>query len=88
MKENNQDGEVGVVAGIVIVVIVLVVGAVYFFGQRLEKQKQIESLLNGSTEISTTSSNTISTSSDDIGSLQKEASSVNFDDLGKGIDSL
>ena len=75
--ENNKKTDFGTITGIIIVIIVLLVGALYFAQQRLEKQKEFQaSLQNGST------------SSDELTDIQKDANSMNFDDLGSGIDNL
>ena len=54
MNEDTQKGELGVISGIIIVVLVLIAGAFYFYNQRLERQKQIQSLYGQTEEATTT----------------------------------
>lgn len=82
MEKNKKIEDFGTMAGIIIVIIVLIIGAFYFVGQRIEKQKEFKNNMNLG-EIATTSS-----SSDEISSIEKDAKSMNFDNLGSGIDNL
>ena len=80
MENNKQTIDFGTLSGIVIVVIILLVGAFYFAGQRIEKSKEFQAKINLE-QVATTSS-------DDISNLDKDAQSMNFDNLGSGIDNL
>ena len=82
MEINKKMEDLGAIAGIVIVIIILIMGAFYFVGQRIEKSKEFQESINRA-EI-----NTISTSSDEISDIEKDINSMNFDDLGSGIDQL
>ncbi len=84
--ENNKTSDFGTFAGIIIVIIILIVGAFYFVGQRMEKSREFQAAIQK--EVAAAASSSISTSSDEITDLEKEANSMNFDDLGTGIDSL
>jgi preprotein translocase subunit YajC len=46
MENNKQKSEVGTITGIILVVIILTIGALYFFNQRIEKQKEFQNYLN------------------------------------------
>ena len=76
MENNKQNMDFGTMSGIIIVIIVLVVGAFYFAGQRIEKSKEFQ-------ENMATSGQT-----DDVSNIEEDAQSINFDNLGSGIDSL
>ena len=76
--ENNKKTDFGAIIGIIIVIIILIIGAFYFVGQRIEKQKEFQTAIQ--LEIATTS--------DEIADIESSANSMNFDDLGTGIDSL
>ncbi|MFH1607413.1 MAG: hypothetical protein ABIC91_08755 [Nanoarchaeota archaeon] len=76
--KNEQTNGFGTIMGIIIVVIVLIVGAFYFVGQRMEKQKEFQAAIQ--IEIATTS--------DEITDIESSANSMDFDDLGTGIDNL
>ena len=84
METNKKTGEFGAMIGIIIVVVILLFGAFYFAGQRIEKSKEFQATINLG-EIATTSTSTIS---DDISNIEKDINSMNFDDLGSGIDNL
>jgi uncharacterized protein HemX len=75
MNEQNDSGN-GSVVGIVIVILILVIGGIYFFNQRIQKQNQMNA----------TSSDTVS--AQEYANLQSDASSMNFDNLGTGTDQL
>lgn len=81
--ENNKT-DFGAMIGVIIVIIILIVGAFYFAGQRIEKSKEFQANINREV-ISTTSTSTLS---DDISDIEKDANSMNFDDLGSGINGL
>jgi len=46
MEQNKQKTDFGSIVGIILVTIILVIGAVYFFNQRIEKQKEFQKYLN------------------------------------------
>jgi len=81
--ENNNKTDFGAMVGVIIVVIILIVGAFYFAGQRIEKSKEFQ--VNMNREIATTSTSTLS---DDLSDIEKDANSMKFDNLGAGIDKL
>lgn len=81
MNDLNEKSGAGAVIGAIIVIVVLLAGAFYFYGQRVEKQRQFDAMRKAA------EANT-ATVSDEIDSLLKEASSTNFDNLGKGIENL
>ncbi len=77
MEQREAKSEVGIIAGIVIVIVVLLVGAVYFFNQRLEKQRQMEAAINQS-----------SIGSDDVDAIAADADAMDTSSLGDGVDQL
>jgi cell division protein FtsN len=82
MENNNKNVDFGTMSGIVIVVIILLVGAFYFAGQRMEKSKEFQANINLQKNMAT------SGPTDDLSNIEKDAQSLNFDNLGSGIDSL
>jgi hypothetical protein len=78
MENKEQANGFGTIIGIIIVVIVLIVGAFYFAGQRIEKSKEFQNSINQAQ----------SSTSDEVSNLETDAASMNFDDLGSGIDNL
>jgi uncharacterized protein HemX len=81
MQKDGGNSEIGTIAGIIIVILVLVIGAVYFFKQRIEKQQQIEKTIQ---QVQTAEAS----SSDEIQAIQRDAATVDTKDLGSGIDQL
>lgn len=82
MQKDGGNSEIGTVAGIIIVILVLVIGAVYFFKQRIEKQQQIEKTIQ---QVQTAEA---SSSDDTIESIKADAATIDTKDLGTGVDQL
>ncbi len=76
--EQNKQTDFGSIIGIIIVIIVLIIGAFYFAGQRIEKSKEFQASIQRE----------LSTTSDEISDIEKTATSMNFDSLGAEIDNL
>ena len=73
MDTNTEQNEIGTISGILIIVLVFVLGGFYFLGQRIEKQKEYQALRAESA----------SSSTDDLDDIQKDAASLNFQNLGE-----
>lgn len=84
MNENKKTEEFGAMIGGVIIILILIVGAFYFAGQRIQKSKEFQASLNnaGITATSTASS------SDDLSSIENDANSMDLNNLGSGINNL
>jgi uncharacterized protein HemX len=81
MDTNNQTkNSTGAVIGAIIVIIILVAGGFYFYGQRVEKQKQFEAMKATAQQSAAVGS--------DINALLNEASSTTPTNLGDGINNL
>jgi len=78
MTNKDETNEIGTVSGILIIVTMLLFGGFYFFGQRIEKQKEAEALRQ----------QMASSSQEDLNNIQNEATSIDFQNLGKGVDNL
>jgi CHASE3 domain sensor protein len=81
MEQNKQTNDFGAMAGIIIVVIFLLVGAFYFGDQRIEQSKQFQASINEAVA-------TTSTSSDEISDIEKDVNSIDVNSLGTGINNL
>jgi len=81
MEENKKITDIGPIVGIIIVIIILLVGAFYFAGKRIDQSKEFQAAIEK--ELATTT-----TSSDIISDIEKDAKSVDMTNLGAGIDSL
>ncbi len=62
--QNNQKNEIGTLSGILIVILMLVFGGIYFFGQRIEKQKEFQALQNQQNSTTTEQINNTATTLD------------------------
>ena len=82
MEQNKQKEGVGSVIGIIIIIIVLLIGALYFVDQRIQKSKEFQATINEGNLSSSTMM------SDEITDIEKDSTSMNFDNLGTGIDNL
>lgn len=78
MNKNEETNEIGTTSGILIIIVMLIVGGFYFFEQSVQKQKQIEALRQ----------QIASSSQDDLNSIQNDAASLNFQNLGNGVNNL
>ena len=67
---------VGPIIGTVIVIVLLVMGAFYFIGQKVEKQSTTKTI------------NPVATTSDEVSSLQDDVNSLNVDNLGNSVNNL
>jgi len=79
MEKNEQINEIGTISGILIITIMLVLGGFYFFGQTVQKQEQYEALKQQMAS---------SSAPDDLNSIQNDAASLDFKNLGQGVDNL
>lgn len=79
METNKQNGELGAMIGIIIVVIVLIVGGLYFGKQRIEKSKEFQNTLSEGQVLS---------NSDELTDIENDAAGMNFDALGSDINNL
>ncbi len=69
MEEQKNSNGIGALVGTIIVILILIVGGFYFYGQRVEKQKQLEaSALQAS-------------SSDEIVDIENDINALDLDSL-------
>jgi len=68
-KQIEQKSGVGALAGTIIVVIILIIGGFYFYGQRIEKQKQSQASVIQAT------------SSDEIDAIENDLNALDFENL-------
>lgn len=78
MDKRKETEEFGAFTGIIIIVLLLLFGAFYFVKDRIEKQKEFRAMIE---------QNSLDMS-DDIVNIEYSATSMNFDELGEGIDEL
>lgn len=68
--EQKNKSSVGSIIGIIVIIAVIVLGGLYFWGKRLEESKANENLITtftgpGTTDLSTTTTNTSNATSTD-----------------------
>lgn len=78
MEQDKQSSGFGEIIGIIIVVLILLIGGLYFAKQRIEKSREFQAAMEQG----------MSTTSDEILDIENSAASMNFDSLGTGIDTL
>ena len=83
---NENQAWIGSIIGTIVIIAVIILGGLYFWGKRVEESKLKESLVNGSTEQTADSLEVKNiesvSSSDDISSIQADLSATNLDNLG------
>jgi len=77
MEEQNEKNNIGPLVGIIIVILMLVIGALYFYNQSVKKQKELTNIIQQEQVIE-----------EDITSIENTANTLNFDELGEGIDQI
>lgn len=78
-EQEKQFSDFGAMTGVIIVIIVLLVGAFYFVGQRIEQSKKFQASIN---------QEMVSTTSDEIADIESDANAIDLNSLGEGIDQL
>ena len=84
--EQNKSG-IGSIIGIVIIISIIILGGLYFWGKRIEESKLKEALVSGNSqtvvsEQPQTSAIKSVSSSDDLGSIEADLNATNLDNLG------
>ncbi|HBD24666.1 MAG: hypothetical protein A2566_02990 [Candidatus Zambryskibacteria bacterium RIFOXYD1_FULL_40_13] len=89
MEENKSS--VGSIIGTIIIIAIIILGGLYFWGKRIEENKAKENLITTFSEPSTNSSeaNAISsvTAEDDLNSIEADLNATNFDNLDAELNS-
>ncbi len=77
---------IGPAIGIVIIILVIILGAMYFWGQTIDRR---EAMLNQQMEtLEQEEGLPEQSSSDDLGSIEADLNMANFEDLGDEFDSV
>lgn len=77
MREQNDKNNVGTIVGIIIVILMLVIGAFYFYNEIIKRQKEIEKINKQNRA-----------ALEEITIFEEDLNSMEIDSLGKGIDEL
>lgn len=78
MEGQENKNSIGTLIGIIIVILMLIIGAFYFYNQRIEKQKEIKKIVEQQQELTV----------EDVASIENAVNSLKFDNLGEGIDQI
>ncbi len=81
MEENKKTTDFGPIIGIIIVIIILIVGAFYFAGKRIQQSKEFKAAIQKELAAS-------STPSDEVSDIEKDANAIDTNNLGAGIENL
>lgn len=83
--EQNKSG-IGSIIGIIIIISIIILGGLYFWGKRIEESKLKEALVNGGNSQVMQEQNEAAAiksvnSSDDLNSIEADLNATNFDNL-------
>ena len=82
---NNGEKSVGPIVGIVIIVIILIIGALYVWGQKITENKKMlndETTVTPSSETDSLTANfQTQSSSDEVDSIQGDLNATSFDSI-------
>jgi flagellar basal body-associated protein FliL len=88
----HEEKSIGPAIGIIVIIAVIALGGLYFWGQRVEKQKEMTPPTSEATTTNQTSQNPefdanmqamqSQSSSDDVGSIEADLNSTNLTSLG------
>ena len=84
--EPQKKSEVGPIIGTVVIIAVIILGGLYFWGKRLEEAKLKQNLVTDSTSSQSTESDEASrirntSSSDDLNSIQADLNATSYNNL-------
>lgn len=88
--EQNKSG-VGSIIGAIIIIAIIILGGLYFWGKRVEESKLQQSMVTGGTDTNVDNSEAATiksvSSSDDLNSIQSDLNSTKTDNLGAEVNS-
>ena len=88
MEQNKSS--IGSIIGTIIIIALIILGGLYFWGKRIEESKSIQNVLTDTTEPATTDQNEAAviksmSASDDINSIEADLKNTNLDNLGAEV---
>ncbi|MSU45340.1 MAG: hypothetical protein EXS47_01795 [Candidatus Zambryskibacteria bacterium] len=83
--EQNKSG-IGSIIGIVVIISIIILGGLYFWGKRIEESKLRESMASGEVQLKINEQNETATirslsSSNDLGSIEADLNATNFENM-------
>ena len=87
MEENKSS--IGSIIGTIIIIAIIILGGLYFWGKRIEESKLKENLITGFTpgtvDDNTASIITTISTGDDLDSIEADLNATNLDNLGTEV---
>jgi len=77
MKEQNNKNNIGTILGIIIVILILIIGAFYFYNESMKRQIEIKKINEQNRA-----------ALEEITIFEKDLNSIEMNNLGEGIDEL
>ncbi|MFZ2521975.1 MAG: hypothetical protein WAX44_02125 [Minisyncoccia bacterium] len=88
METPANKSSIGSIIGTIIIIAVIILGGLYFWGKRIEESKMKQDLISESqnTQINEASVIRSVNSSDDLNSIESDLNNTNLDNLGQEMD--
>jgi uncharacterized protein YdgA (DUF945 family) len=87
---EQPKSSIGSIIGTIIIIAVIILGGLYFWGKRVEETKLQQNLVSDNTEQATTSNEAAviksMSSSDELGSLEADLSATKLDNLNPELE--
>lgn len=89
--QSQNKSSIGSIIGTIIIIAVIILGGLYFWGKRIEEARQKDKLISEPVTTETVEVNEASTiksvsSGDDVNSIEKDLNNTNLDNLSKELD--
>ena len=87
MESQNKSG-IGSIIATIIIIALIILGGLYFWGKRVEESKMKQDLVTGSDQMTPgdETANVNNASSDDLNSIEADLNATNMDNLGAEMD--
>ena len=90
MDQNKSS--IGSIIGTIIIITLIILGGLYFWGKRIEESKSTQSLTDDTTRMTIDDSEATAikslNSSDEVGSIEADLNSTNLDNLDSELNTL
>lgn len=89
MEPQENKSSIGSIIGTIIIIAIIILGGLYFWGKRMQEAKIKENLVNDTssqtTEVNETATIQTVSSSDDLNAIEADLNNTNLDNLGSEI---
>ncbi len=85
METPTNKSSIGSIIGTIIIIAVIILGGLYFWGKRIEESKMNQELISGSEDVQINEASVIRSvnSSDDLNSIESDLNNTKLDNLGE-----